>query len=94
MRPYLEKTYQEKWLGWALVAHACNPSFSRGRDQEDAVQSQPRQIVRKTLSRKNLSQKGLAEWLKVKTLNSSPVLLEKKKTKERKEKWLVEWFKM
>jgi hypothetical protein len=21
--------------GWALVAHACNPSYSVGRDQED-----------------------------------------------------------
>jgi hypothetical protein len=22
-------------FGWALVAHACNASYSRGRDQED-----------------------------------------------------------
>jgi hypothetical protein len=22
-------------LGWALVAYACNPSYSRVRDQED-----------------------------------------------------------
>jgi hypothetical protein len=22
-------------LGWALVAHACTPSYSGGRDQED-----------------------------------------------------------
>jgi hypothetical protein len=30
-----------------------------------AVQSQPEQIVHKTLSQKNPSQKGLVEWLKV-----------------------------
>jgi hypothetical protein len=27
-----------------LVAHTCNPSYSGGRDQEDQVQSQSRQI--------------------------------------------------
>jgi hypothetical protein len=32
------------------VAHACNTSYSGVRDQE--VQSQPRQIVHQTLSRK------------------------------------------
>jgi hypothetical protein len=37
------------------VAHTCNPNYSGGRDQED--QSQPGQIVRETLSRKNPSQK-------------------------------------
>jgi hypothetical protein len=38
------------------VAHACNPTYSGGRDQED-LGSQPRQIVHKTLSQKNPSQK-------------------------------------
>jgi hypothetical protein len=33
-----------------VVAHACNPCYSGGRDQEDHVQSQPEQIVCKTLS--------------------------------------------
>jgi hypothetical protein len=23
------------WGAWALVAHTCNPSYSRGRDQKD-----------------------------------------------------------
>jgi hypothetical protein len=49
-----------------------------------AVQSQPRQIVHKTLSQKTLSQKvGLVEWLKVKALSSSPPkkLLERSKLK-------------
>jgi hypothetical protein len=40
-----------------LVAHACNPSYSGDRDQEDQVRSQPGQIVRKTLPQKNPSQK-------------------------------------
>jgi hypothetical protein len=39
------------------VVHACNPSDSGGRDQEDCVQGQPRQIVHETLSQKNSSQK-------------------------------------
>jgi hypothetical protein len=43
------------------------------------VQSQPRKIVHKTLSRKYPSQKGLEEWLKVKTLRSSPSTSKKKK---------------
>jgi hypothetical protein len=43
------------------------------------VQSQPRQIVYKTLSRKHPSQKGLVEWLKVKALSSSPSTKKKKK---------------
>jgi hypothetical protein len=37
-----------------LVAYPCNPSYSGGRDQEDVVQSQPRQIVHESLSRKTL----------------------------------------
>jgi hypothetical protein len=43
------------------------------------VQSQPRQIVLETFSRKYPSQKGLAEWLKVKVLGSSPGTEKKKK---------------
>jgi hypothetical protein len=37
-----------------LAAHACNPSYSRGRDQEDGSSNQPRQIVHETLSPKTL----------------------------------------
>jgi hypothetical protein len=52
---------------WALVAHACNPSYSGGRDQEIAVQSHAVQIVGKTLTQKShhKKKKGLVEWLKV-----------------------------
>jgi hypothetical protein len=44
------------------------------------VQSHPGEIVYETLSRKTLSQEiGLVEWLKVKTLSSSPSTTKKKK---------------
>jgi hypothetical protein len=52
----------------AAVAHTCNPSYLGGRDQEDPVQSQPKQIVHKTLSqkkKKTITKKGVVEWLKV-----------------------------
>jgi hypothetical protein len=37
-----------------LVAHACNPSYSRGRDQEDRSSKSAVQIVHETLSQKTL----------------------------------------
>jgi hypothetical protein len=46
------------WLMLVILA-------TQDTDQEDQV-SKPREIVHKTLSRKYLTQKGLAEWLKVK----------------------------
>jgi hypothetical protein len=30
-----EKKGKKLKLGWVLVAHTCNPSYSEGRDQED-----------------------------------------------------------
>jgi hypothetical protein len=47
------------------VAHACNPSYSGGRDQEDrglkpAWENNSRDLILK----KNLYKKGLVEWLK------------------------------
>jgi hypothetical protein len=41
----------------APVAHACNPSYSGGRDQEECSSKPPWQIVHETLSRKNPLQK-------------------------------------
>jgi hypothetical protein len=42
----------------ALVAHACNLRYSRGRDQEDpSLKPTPGQIVRETLSQKYSTQK-------------------------------------
>jgi hypothetical protein len=35
---------------WVLEAHAFNPSYSGGRDQEDQGSKSAWQIVRKTLS--------------------------------------------
>jgi hypothetical protein len=66
------KATLENNLGWAPVAHTCNPSYSRGRDQEDCGLKPAQAIVHETLSQKNPSQKGLVEWLKVKALSSSP----------------------
>jgi hypothetical protein len=33
------------FLRWVLMTHFCNPSYSRGRNQEDLGLKQPRQIV-------------------------------------------------
>jgi hypothetical protein len=69
-------------LSRALVAHACNPSYSRGRDQEDcslkpAGANSSRDLILKKLFKKI----GLVEWLKVKALSS---VLPKKKKKKKK----------
>jgi hypothetical protein len=53
---------------WALVAHTCNPSYSRDRDQEDR-DSKPAQTnsLRDSISKKTLHKhkKEMVEWLKV-----------------------------
>jgi hypothetical protein len=57
-----------------------------------AVQSQPRQIVCKTLSRKTLSQKGgggMVEWFKVKALSSSPRTSKTKQNKKEIQKLTI-----
>jgi hypothetical protein len=66
----------------ALVAHAYNPSYSGGRDQEDhglkpawANSSQD-----PILKKKKIRKKGLVEWLKVKALSSNPITAKKKKS--------------
>jgi hypothetical protein len=51
-----------------------------------AVQSQPRQIVHKTLSQKTLHKSRLVELLKVKALSSGPCTKKKKKKERKKEK--------
>jgi hypothetical protein len=49
-----------------LVAHAYNPSYSGGRDQEDRNSKPVWANSSQTLTQKNPSQKkGLVEWLKV-----------------------------
>jgi hypothetical protein len=55
------------------VAHVCNPSYSEGRDQEDSGLKPARaNSSQDPVSKKPFTQKGLAEWLKVKALSSSP----------------------
>jgi hypothetical protein len=57
----------------ALVAQACNPSYSGGRDQEDCG-SKPawaNSSVRPFFE-KPFTKIGLVDWLKVKALSSSP----------------------
>jgi hypothetical protein len=53
----------------APVAHSCNPSYSRGRDQEDRYSKpvQANSSARPYLE-KPFSKTGLMEWLKVKAL--------------------------
>jgi hypothetical protein len=63
------------------MAYTYNPSYSGGRDQGIAVQSQPRQKVHKTLSQKHPSQKRAVKWLKMYTLSSNPSIAKKKKKK-------------
>jgi hypothetical protein len=52
--------------GGVPVAHAYNPSFSGGKDQED-WSSEPgwANSLRDPISKKNLPKKGLVEWLKL-----------------------------
>jgi hypothetical protein len=62
------------------VPHACNPSYSRGRDQEDHG-SKPAlgKKFTKPYLKRPFSKIGLVEWLKVKALSSSPSTAKKKK---------------
>jgi hypothetical protein len=57
------------------VAHPVIPAIQEAEIRRIAVQSQPGQIVFKTLSQKTLHKKGLVEWLKVKALSSIPQYL-------------------
>jgi hypothetical protein len=51
------------------VAHACNPSYSGGRDQED--QGSKLAWANSFCSKKKKSPKSLVEWLKMKAQSSS-----------------------
>jgi hypothetical protein len=74
----------KKITGQVLVAHTCNSSYSRGKDE---VQSQPGQIVGETLSQKYLTQKragGVAQVVeyppsKCEALSSNSSTAKKKK---------------
>jgi hypothetical protein len=49
--------YSRREFSQAPVAHTCNPSYSGGRVRRWQFEARPRQIVCKTLSGKNPSQK-------------------------------------
>jgi hypothetical protein len=49
----------------AQVVHPVILATQEAEIRRIVVQSQPEQIVHKTLSQKNPSQKGLMEWFKV-----------------------------
>jgi hypothetical protein len=74
-----EAANESQLTGRALMAHACNPSYSGGRDQEDRG-SKPTRANRVYLE-KTYHKKQLMEWLKVKVLSSSPSTAKKKKKK-------------
>jgi hypothetical protein len=53
-------------LKLVLVAHACNPSYSGGRDQEDhGSKSAQVNSLQDHISKKTHHKKGQVEWLKV-----------------------------
>jgi hypothetical protein len=60
------------------VAHACNPSYSKGRDHEDHGLKPAWANSLETLLKRPFTKIGLVEWLKVKALSSSPSTIHKK----------------
>jgi hypothetical protein len=68
----------------ALVAHVCNPSYSRGRDQEDRSSKPAREnsFTRPYLEKPFTKIGLLVEWLRVKALSSNPSTTKKKRKKE------------
>jgi hypothetical protein len=57
-------------LGWVLLAHACNPGYSGGRDQEDlsskpACANSSQDPILRNNNNKKLPKKGLVELLKL-----------------------------
>jgi hypothetical protein len=73
-----------------LVAHACNPSYSEGRDQEhQSLKPAPASISLDPISKKLITKNGLVVWLKVKVLSSSPSTEKKKKRKKKRSRRFV-----
>jgi hypothetical protein len=71
------------------VAHPYNPSYSRGKDQEDRGSKSAWANSPIRLSQKTLHKKGL-EWLKVWALSSSPSTKKKKKKERKKENCTID----
>jgi hypothetical protein len=70
----------KKWHGWRPVAHTCNPSYSRSRDQEDwgSKPTPGKQYVIPYL-KKNLSQKSAGGVAQGKGPEFKPQYCKKKK---------------
>jgi hypothetical protein len=67
------KRIKDNVCSWVLVAHACYPSYSGGRDQEDRGSKPARaNSSARPYLEKAFKKLGLVEWLKVKALSSSP----------------------
>jgi hypothetical protein len=67
--------------GWAPRAHACNPSYSGDRDQEDSsLKPDWANSLQDPISKNLITKIGL---VKVKALRSSPSTTQKKKKRER-----------
>jgi hypothetical protein len=61
------------------VAHAYNPSYSEGRDQDCGSKPALANSSVRPYLEKSFTKIGLVEWLKVKALSSSPSTAKKKK---------------
>jgi hypothetical protein len=74
--------HEEEILPGAKVAHACNPSYSGGRVQEDHG-SKPAcaNSARDHILKKPITNIELVEWLKVKALSSNPSTTKNKNKK-------------
>jgi hypothetical protein len=63
-----EQKYSRRkvYFYWVLVAHAYNPSYSGGSDQEDCGSKPARgNSLQDPISKKLFTKKGLVEWLHV-----------------------------
>jgi hypothetical protein len=66
------------------VAHACNPSYSGGSNQEDCSwKPAGANNFSRSYLEKPFTKIGLVEWLKVKALSSSPSMAKIAKRKKR-----------
>jgi hypothetical protein len=67
-------------LSWVLVAYACSPSYTGGRDQKDSglKPALANNSVRPYLENPFMKIE-LVEWFKVKALSLSPSTINKKK---------------
>jgi hypothetical protein len=64
---------KKKISSQVLMAHAYNPSFSEGKDQEDhSLKPAPLNSLQNPISKKTQHKKGLLEWFKVQALSLSP----------------------